>query len=52
MTDVGSSRAQQAMQRDAELNLPLQIHDAGQNRVGAVRNSMHGPGQGDLGDWS
>jgi hypothetical protein len=38
------------MERYAKLVLALQIHDAHQDRVRAVRDPVHWPGQSDLDD--
>ena len=48
--DAGGVDAQQAVERDAELGLALQVHQPGEDAVRAVGDPVHGPGRGDLGD--
>ena len=48
--DAGRVDAQQAVHRDAELGLTLQVHQPDEDPVRAVRDPVDGPGRGDLGD--
>ena len=45
-----SRHAEQSVQRDAKLNLPLQTCQSDENLVGAMRHTMYGPRDGDFRD--